>query len=722
MRILAWAARFLVGFLVVIVLSDAASPQVGDTYRGGYFCGQGYTNLNIYIQSNTTASSWMVLFTFSVPTSPFCTGSYTASVAGSGSTLTMTGSSWISNPCSYGFLSTITLVIQGTNATPVWYTASIGGSCQQLLVGKSTLRKPCKGVKNGTTSLALLCSIETDTSTPTNAETISTSWTEAQSRHSASTSFALSSASPSRSCAFCSVTHSSSSSQSAVSESSVTSMSPSNSISTTFPTHSVQKSSSHSQSLASWPSSTASMSFQALRTTTKSHSRITQHSPSVSLKRSDSSTRSRQRSHEHSLTLIPASPNSISGSTTVHSSTPTMTTTGAEKKKRFHAAEVTHHHLSEHQDNSHETIEVFIPIMVPPQPITSVPDLQRISAVTASSVLFVGSVAGAGGSTAGSSRIGALSVAQCAIVDASNTADGIAGLFPFGYLVPGDCLLSSAHADDITAIIGNFIIVVVGLVFFFFVCGAVALQSKALSIVEATRLFTFPLCVMPLWYAAVPSTAAAASHLVASFDNRVEGCSKTVTVVAIVGILIPAVTISAVVFTLFYSNAHFTTSGALERLAMPFSSTDIRPTYFVRRIIRIVKWSLRVCVHWVENPVLLEATSIISEESAGVRVTNKGKDPKFLVTRHFNALLSEYSFIPYALLDLTNTVIVSLLSGAALAIGSTSWCIANNAVAFTLLFVQLVVCIAVRPYVAWFFFLHSCSIQCLVVASAACSL
>lgn len=360
--------------------------------------------------------------------------------------------------------------------------------------------------------------------------------------------------------------------------------------------------------------------------------------------------------------------------------------------------------------------------MVPPQPITSVPDLQRISAVTASSVLFVGSVAGAGGSTAGSSRIGALSVAQCAIVDASNTADGIAGLFPFGYLVPGDCLLSSAHADDITAIIGNFIIVVVGLVFFFFVCGAVALQSKALSIVEATRLFTFPLCVMPLWYAAVPSTAAAASHLVASFDNRVEGCSKTVTVVAIVGILIPAVTISAVVFTLFYSNAHFTTSGALERLAMPFSSTDIRPTYFVRRIIRIVKWSLRVCVHWVENPVLLEATSIISEESAAVRVTNKGKDPKFLVTRHFNALLSEYSFIPYALLDLTNTVIVSLLSGAALAIGSTSWCIANNAVAFTLFFVQLVVCIAVRPYVAWFFFLHSCSIQCLVVASAACSL
>ncbi|CUG88100.1 membrane-associated protein, putative [Bodo saltans] len=420
---LAWTrALFLVGFLVVIVLSDAASPQVGDTYRGGYFCNQGYTDVSIYVQSNTTASSWMVLFTFSVPISPFCTGSYTASVSGSGSTLTMVGSSWISNPCGYVFLSTFTLIIQGTNATPVWYTASIGAGCQQLLVGKSTLRKPCSGVKNGTTSLALLCSIETDTSTPTNAKTVSTSWTEAQSRHSASTSFALSSASSSRSCELCSVTHSSSSSQSVLSESSASSMSPANSISTTFPTHSVQKSSSHSQSLASSPSSTASMSLPVLRTTTNSHSRTTQHSPSVALKRSDSATRSRtQRSHEHSLTL------------------------------------------------------------------------------------------------------------------------------------------------------------------------ATVNKSASIPVMSLTTTTTYP---------------------------------------------------------------------------------NIKTT-----------------------------------------LTRSSKSSSLFI----------FSF-PTRCSILQTLVIVSLLSGAALAIGSTSWCIANNAVAFTLFFVQLVVCIAVRPYVAWFFFLHSCSIQCLAVASAACSL
>ncbi|CUG88104.1 GPI-anchored surface protein, putative [Bodo saltans] len=77
----------------VVTWRGAALPQVGDLYRGGYFCGQGYTNVNIYVRSKS-GSTWTALLTFNVPdSSPYCTGSYIATITGSGTTLTMAGSS-----------------------------------------------------------------------------------------------------------------------------------------------------------------------------------------------------------------------------------------------------------------------------------------------------------------------------------------------------------------------------------------------------------------------------------------------------------------------------------------------------------------------------------------------------------------------------------------------------------------------------------------------------
>ncbi|CUG88103.1 membrane-associated protein, putative [Bodo saltans] len=165
----------------------AKLPQVGDLYRGGYFCVQGYTNVNVYVQNASSPSMWTALFTFSVPTSPYCTGAYIANITGSGgATLTMEGSSWVSNPCGYSFLPPFTFSIQGTTTMPVWYTESVDGVfCDQFIVGKSTLRRPCSGTKNST-SVLLTCVTE------------SASWTELQSK-TISSSFALPSTSSSRS-------------------------------------------------------------------------------------------------------------------------------------------------------------------------------------------------------------------------------------------------------------------------------------------------------------------------------------------------------------------------------------------------------------------------------------------------------------------------------------------------------------------------------------------
>ncbi|CUG85583.1 GPI-anchored surface protein, putative, partial [Bodo saltans] len=173
---------------VTTIAATTQQPQIGELYRGGYFCNQGYSDASILVRSNAASSTvWNVMFNFSVPnSSPYCTGSYTGSITflSTSGVYQFQGSSWISNPCGYIFVPTFTFsIVQGTSsiAPPVWYTdvISASGNCAQFKVGKSTLRRPCSAVKQGS-NVQLTCVTETE-SFSADATTMTTSWTSSPS-------------------------------------------------------------------------------------------------------------------------------------------------------------------------------------------------------------------------------------------------------------------------------------------------------------------------------------------------------------------------------------------------------------------------------------------------------------------------------------------------------------------------------------------------------------
>ncbi|CUG88108.1 membrane-associated protein, putative, partial [Bodo saltans] len=170
---------------VTTIAATVQQPQIGELYRGGYFCNQGYSDASILVRSAASSTVWNVMFNFSVPSSPSCTGSYTGSITflSTSGVYQFEGSSWISNPCGYIFVPTFTFsIVQGTSSIspPVWYTGviSASGNCAQFKVGKSTLRRPCSAVKQGS-NVQLICVTETETYSED--ATMTTSWTSSPS-------------------------------------------------------------------------------------------------------------------------------------------------------------------------------------------------------------------------------------------------------------------------------------------------------------------------------------------------------------------------------------------------------------------------------------------------------------------------------------------------------------------------------------------------------------
>lgn len=64
----------------------------------------------------------------------------------------------------------------------------------------------------------------------------------------------------------------------------------------------------------------------------------------------------------------------------------------------------------------------------------------------------------------------------------------------------------------------------------------------------------------------------------------------------------------------------------------------------------------------------------------------------------------------------------SAISGAALAQGSHDWCIGSLAGSTIVFVIQLIICIALRPYVGKFFFFHSITVQVIFIVSTALAL
>ncbi|CUG64029.1 membrane-associated protein, putative [Bodo saltans] len=134
-------------------------------------------------------------------------------------------------------------------------------------------------------------------------------------------------------------------------------------------------------------------------------------------------------------------------------------------------------------------------LRLPSPGITLTISPQLVSVVVARSQL-IGSVAGVGAAS-GSARLASITIAQCG---ADNS--GVSGLLPISFAVPSNCHFTSPHLDDINAIAGNWVVVLVGTAAAGIACAAVCLVG--LPFVDAMRLLTFPLCVLPVWVAAAP--------------------------------------------------------------------------------------------------------------------------------------------------------------------------------------------------------------------------
>ncbi|CUG03735.1 transmembrane protein, putative [Bodo saltans] len=329
-----------------------------------------------------------------------------------------------------------------------------------------------------------------------------------------------------------------------------------------------------------------------------------------------------------------------------------------------------------------------------PSPGISLPlSPQLVSVVVARSQL-IGSVAGVGAAS-GSARLASITVAQCG---ADN--NGVSGLLPISVAVPSNCNFTSPYLDDINAIAGNWVVVLVGTAAAVIACAVLCLAGSS-SFVDAMRLLTFPLCVLPLWVAAAPSSGAAAIHLAAALlVSGDEECTSVFVVVIGAALLLVITVISGVLVAVWIAHKHFTRIDV--RIAAPNRATSLQMCS------NLARWSLANSCEW----------KMLDKSDAATRSI----DRKLRPTRHIDALLSEFRVVGYSALDLVNTVIVSLIAGAALGAGTFSWCIGSLAFSLALFCVQLCICIALRPHITWFYFMHSVVAQVLAILSVGLAL
>ncbi|CUG88572.1 membrane-associated protein, putative [Bodo saltans] len=296
------------------------------------------------------------------------------------------------------------------------------------------------------------------------------------------------------------------------------------------------------------------------------------------------------------------------------------------------------------------------------------------------------------GAASGGGRLAAITVAQC-----DTGGGGVNGLLPFSVAVSSSCHFTSPHLDDINALVGNWVVVLVGTAAAGIACAVLCVAGSS-SWMVAMRLLTFPLCVLPLWIAAVPSVAAAAIHLATTFPaGDDEACNSVAVLVVAAGLLLVAILVSSVVAAVWIAHKHFT---HVVVLVVPPPSLMTSSLLQWGRGVKV--WALKNNCDWLTTSVADKTVSI---------------DRKLRPTRHVDALLSEFRVVGYSALDLVSTIIVSLIAGAALGAGTFSWCIGSLAFSLVLFSVQLCICVALRPHITWFYFIHSVTTQVLAILS-----
>jgi hypothetical protein len=111
-----------------------------------------------------------------------------------------------------------------------------------------------------------------------------------------------------------------------------------------------------------------------------------------------------------------------------------------------------------------------------------------------------------------------------------------------------------------------------------------------------------------------------------------------------------------------------------------------------------------------------------SRQHAAPRIPAPCASPLDAATQPLKHPLGSLPVAAYPALDIANTAVVSLVAGGALAAGSASWCIGSLALTLSLLCAQLCVCVAVMPFITFFFHLHSVVTQVLTILSTGLAL
>lgn len=350
---------------------------------------------------------------------------------------------------------------------------------------------------------------------------------------------------------------------------------------------------------------------------------------------------------------------------------------------------------------------------------------QQVVTSTVLRAQLVGTVAGAGTASAGA-RLAAFAVAQCVTGDG-----GVNGLIPLDLAAPVHCSLTAAQNEDVAAIAGNWIVVVLGSTAAMLCCGVVAVAAKV-SLIEAMRLITFPMCVLPLWMAAVPSSTAAAAHLAASSSGA---CGA----IAAAGTLLPVVVVSALWASQRYLLKHYQCCEVPEAVKPSTKAHAWRSlhSFFVWWVLKHVEVFLRHRGVWIAAPAVLpppadpfsndsDASGDTFSDFSDAANTHDDllilMDAKVLPMRHVDALASEFRWVGYSIVDIAIIAVVSTLAGAALGAGTYAWCISSLGVSLLLFVAQLVLCATQQPYMTWFYFAHSIAVQGLTTLGVALNL